>query len=222
MVVAIDGPAGTGKSTVAQYVARALGFLYVNSGALYRAITWRILEEAEDPDNAEDIVAAARDVSVYVDAGSVRVEGVPDERVLYGHRVNRWVSRHSSEPEVRNCVNSRLRELSQERHVVVEGRDITTVVFPDAEVKVYLDAGVETRALRRYEQGLTDETLADIRKSIEARDEGDRAKQEGALRRAPDAVYVDTSHLTIDDVCEKVLDTIQRQEYIQELQGNHE
>ena len=222
MVVAIDGPAGTGKSTVAQYVARALGFLYVNSGALYRAITWKVLEHANDPDNEEQIISAARETSVYVDAGDVRVEGVPEERVLYGHRVNRWVSRHSSVPQVRESVNACLRELSEERDVVVEGRDITTVVFPDAKVKVYLDASVETRARRRFEQGLTNESLEDIRKSIEARDRGDRAKQIGALRRAPDAVYVDTSHLTIDEVCETVLATIQRQEYFQELQGNHE
>jgi cytidylate kinase len=222
VVVAIDGPAGTGKSTVAQYVARALGFLYVNSGALYRAITWKVLAHTDHPDDEEQIIAAAREISVYVDCGAVRVEGVPEERVLYGHRVNRWVSRHSSLPQVRESVNACLRELSEERNVVVEGRDITTVVFPDAHVKVYLDASVETRARRRFEQGLTNESLEDIRKSIEDRDRGDRAKQTGALRRAPDAVYVDTSDLTIDEVCETVLATIQRQEYFQELQGNHE
>lgn len=222
MVVAIDGPAGTGKSTVAKYVARSLGFLYVNSGALYRAITWKVLDRATDPDATEEIVAAAREVDVYVDAGTVRVDGVPEERQLYSHEVNRWVSRHSSVPEVRDCVNDRLRELSKERNVVVEGRDITTVVFPDADVKIYLDASVETRARRRFEQGLTNESLSDIRASIEARDRGDRAKRTGALRRADDAVYVDTSDLTIDEVCETVLGTIQRQEEFQELQGNHE
>jgi cytidylate kinase len=222
VVVAIDGPAGTGKSTVAKYVARSLGFLYVNSGALYRAITWKVLDRATDPDATEEIVAAAREVDVYVDAGTVRVDGVPEERQLYSHEVNRWVSRHSSVPEVRDCVNDRLRELSKERNVVVEGRDITTVVFPDADVKIYLDASVETRARRRFEQGLTNESLSDIRASIEARDRGDRAKRTGALRRADDAVYVDTSDLTIDEVCETVLGTIQRQEEFQELQGNHE
>lgn len=222
MVVAIDGPAGTGKSTVAKYVARSLGFLYVNSGALYRAITWKVLDRASDPDEIEEIVTAAREVDVYVDAGTVRVDGVPEERQLYSHEVNRWVSRHSSVPEVRDCVNDRLRELSKERNVVVEGRDITTVVFPDADVKIYLDASVETRARRRFEQGLTNESLSDIRASIEARDRGDRAKRTGALRRAHDAVYVDTSDLTIDEVCETVLRTIQRQEEFQELQGNHE
>jgi cytidylate kinase len=150
------------------------------------------------------------------------VDGVPEERQLYSHEVNRWVSRHSSVPEVRDCVNDRLRELSKDRNVVVEGRDITTVVFPDADVKIYLDASVETRARRRFEQGLTNESLSDIRASIEARDRGDRAKRTGALRRADDAVYVDTSDLTIDEVCETVLGTIQRQEEFQELQGNHE
>jgi cytidylate kinase len=222
VVVAIDGPAGTGKSTVAKYVADALQFLYVNSGALYRAITWKVLDRATDPDNNEEIVAAAGEVDVYVDAGTVRVDGVPEERQLYSHEVNRWVSRHSSIQAVRDCVNDRLRELSSERNVVVEGRDITTVVFPDAEVKIYLDASVETRARRRFEQGLTNESLEDIRASIEARDRGDRGKRTGALRRADDAVYVDTSDLTIDEVCETVLDTIQRQEEFQELQGNHE
>lgn len=222
MVVAIDGPAGTGKSTVAKYVADSLGFLYVNSGALYRAISWKVLDSADDPDDTDQIIRAAREMDVYVDAGDVRVDGVPAERVLYSHTVNAWVSRHSSVSEVRDCVNDRLRELSAERNVVVEGRDITTVVFPDAEVKVYLDASVETRARRRFEQGLTNESLEEIRASIEARDARDREKRTGALRRAADAVYVDTSGLTIDEVCETVLGTIQRQQYIQELQGNHE
>ena len=222
MVVAIDGPAGTGKSTVARYVARALGFLYVNSGALYRAITWKVLEHADDPDAQDQIVEAADELDVYVDAGEMRVEGVPEERVLYGHEVNRWVSRHSSISQVRDSVNRCLRRLATERNVVVEGRDITTVVFPDAHVKVYLDASVETRARRRFEQGLTNESLEEIRASIESRDTRDRAKQSGALRRSDDAVYVDTSDLTIDEVCETVLRTIQRQEYFQELQGNHE
>ena len=222
MVVAIDGPAGTGKSTVAKYVADSLGFLYVNSGALYRAITWKVLDQADDPDSTEQITRLAHEMDVYVDSGAVRVEGAPAERVLYSHTVNAWVSRHSSVPEVRDCVNDRLRELSAERNVVVEGRDITTVVFPDAEVKVYLDASVETRARRRYEQGLTDESLEEIRAGIESRDERDREKRTGALRRSADAVFVDTSGLTIDEVCERVLDTIQRQQYIQELQGNHE
>jgi len=222
VVVAIDGPAGTGKSTVAKYVADSLGFLYVNSGALYRAITWKVLDQADDPDNTEQIIRLAHEMDVYVDSGAVRVEGAPAERVLYSHTVNAWVSRHSSVPEVRDCVNDRLRELSAERNVVVEGRDITTVVFPDAEVKVYLDASVETRARRRYEQGLTDESLEDIRAGIESRDARDREKRTGALRRSSDAVFVDTSGLTIDEVCERVLDTIQRQQYIQELQGNHE
>jgi cytidylate kinase len=222
VVVAIDGPAGTGKSTVAKYVADSLGFLYVNSGALYRAITWKVLDQADDPNNTEQIIRVAHDMDVYVDAGAVRVEGAPAERVLYSHTVNAWVSRHSAVPEVRDCVNDRLRELSAERDVVVEGRDITTVVFPNAEVKVYLDASVETRARRRYEQGLTDESLEDIQAGIESRDARDREKHAGALRRSADAVFVDTSGLTIDEVCEKVLDTIQRQQYIQELQGNHE
>ena len=222
MVVAIDGPAGTGKSTVAKYVADSLGFLYVNSGALYRAISWKVLDSVDDPDDTDQIIRAAREMDVYVDAGDVRVEGVPAERVLYSHTVNSWVSRHSSVSEVRDCVNDRLRELSAERNVVVEGRDITTVVFPDAEVKVYLDASVETRARRRFGQGLTNESLEDIRASIEARDARDREKRTGALRRSADAVYVDTSGLTIDEVCETVLGTIQRQQYIQELQGNHE
>jgi len=194
----------------------------VNSGALYRAITWKVLDQADDPDSTEQIIRLAHEMDVYVDSGAVRVEGAPAERVLYSHTVNAWVSRHSSVPEVRDCVNDRLRELSAERNVVVEGRDITTVVFPDAEVKVYLDASVETRARRRYEQGLTDESLEDIRAGIESRDERDREKRTGALRRSADAVFVDTSGLTIDEVCERVLDTIQRQQYIQELQGNHE
>ncbi|MFP4066690.1 MAG: (d)CMP kinase [Spirochaetaceae bacterium] len=222
MVIAIDGPAGTGKSTVARYVARHLEFLYVNSGALYRAVTWNVLERADDPDDPGQIVAAARALRVYVDDGALRIAGVEDDRSLYEHRIDSWVSRHSALPEVRETVNTELRALSKGHDLVVEGRDIQTAVFPDAEVKVYLDAGVETRARRRFDQGFTDRSLEEIRAGIEARDEDDRTKRTGALRMAADAVYLDTSDLTIDEVCETVMNNIQRQEYFQELQGNHE
>ena len=116
----------------------------------------------------------------------------------------------SSIVHVRRVVNSHLRELASQTDSVVEGRDITTVVFPDAEIKIFLDASVETRAKRRYHQGTSNLSIREIAERIHARDRIDRNKIEGSLKIAPDALYLDTSDLTIDQVCEKVLDKIQK------------
>ena len=204
MVVAIDGPAGVGKSTVAQEVARAAGFLYLNSGSFYRAVTLAVLESNADPEDREKVIAAARAARLEMRDGSLALNGRDVEAAIRSDTVDRWVARHSSIPEVRDIVNRGLRRLADGRDVVMDGRDIGTVVFPNAEVKIFLDADVKTRAGRRFNQGTSGMALAEIERGIAERDRVDRSKAVGRLDMAKDALYMDTSHLTIHEVCERV------------------
>lgn len=209
MVVALDGPAGAGKSSVSRRVAELAGFAWLNSGSFYRAVTWAVLTMGRDPADQDAVIRTARDVRLALDAdGGVMVDGRPVEHLLRSDAVDAWVARHSAIGEVRAAVNRRLRGIAAEGDVVVDGRDIATVVFPDAEVKVFLDADVATRARRRHAQGTSRMTLGEIERSIAERDRFDRLKVEAPLAVAPGALLLDTSHLTIEEVCERVLDAI--------------
>jgi small subunit ribosomal protein S1 len=210
MVVAIDGPAGVGKSTIASCVAKRLGFLYVNSGNFYRAITWKALEQGILPQQEQEAIEVALHTEFDLVNGVLLVDGVNREAELHSDRVDQYVAPFSSILPIRQRVNECLRKLAQDRDLVVEGRDIGTVVFPQAEVKVYLDASVETRAKRRLAQGTSSLPYEELVQSIAIRDALDRQKKEGALRIAEDAFYIDTSDLTIEQVCEKVVAIIPR------------
>ena len=223
MVIAIDGPAGSGKSVVSQLVAKRLGFHHLNSGKLYRAITHRVLQAVGVNADSATIIAVAEDAEIQPADGGLSISGqfVPDAE-LHGDQVDSHVSAVSSVLRVREIVNAMLRSTASQTDIVVEGRDITTVVFPDAEFKVYLDADIESRAARRYAQQaeLAPEqqrsSYEEIRNAIAQRDEADRTKEHGALVVAPDALYLDTSHLTIEEVCDKVTTTIQSDKIQQE------
>ncbi len=210
MVVAIDGPAGAGKSTVARAVAGAENLLYINSGNFYRAITLAVLDAGADPTDPAGVLAVARTASVEIVGGRIRVEGKDAEQELHADRVDRWVAQHSAIPEVRSIVNSRLRQAAQGLDVIVEGRDIGTAVFPSADVKIYLDASIRMRAKRRFEQGVSSLSLPEIEENIRKRDEIDKSKPVGSLKIAEDALYLDSSDLTIDEVCERVIRKIRK------------
>lgn len=210
MIVAIDGPAGSGKSSVARTVADQLGFLYLNSGRLYRAVSLCILEKGLDPENNEEIVKSLPGFDIKVTAAGVSIAGRLVDKELHTDTVDRWVAKHSAIPEVRQMVNDMMHRYARNNDSVVEGRDMTTVVFPDAEVKVYLDASLEARAERRYNQGTSEMSLEDIRSSIRRRDALDEEKPGGRLQRSEDAIYIDTSHLTRETVCDRVLENIRR------------
>ena len=208
MVVAIDGPAGVGKSTVARRCAQAVGFLYISSGSFYRAITLAVLGARTPPDDPGAVIAAARTCRMELRDGHLYLDGCDVEDRIRSDSVDAWVAPHSAIPQVREVVNSRLREIAAQGDTVVEGRDIGTVVFPDAELKIFLDADVTTRAARRHEQGTSSLPLAEIQKTIAERDRADRNKPTGRLAAALDALHIDTSHLTIDEVCERVKSAI--------------
>jgi len=212
MIVAIDGPAGVGKSSIARMVASRAGMKYINSGNLYRAITYVVLSRYPEgpPEDPGSIIEIARSCSFRLTDDRLLVNGEDIDDELHTDQVDAWVAQISAIIPVRRVVNDQLRELAYRNDSVVEGRDITTVVFPDAEVKIFLDASVETRAKRRYHQGTSNLTFQEIADRIRARDQIDRSKKEGSMKIASDAFYLDTSDLTIDQVCEKVLDKIHK------------
>ncbi|MGD9938249.1 MAG: 30S ribosomal protein S1 [Clostridia bacterium] len=211
MIIAMDGPAGTGKSTIARLVAERRGFTYINSGNLYRAITLGALRAGLDLDDEAAVVAFAESALLEYRGGKLHLDGIDVEPLLRGDEVEARVALLSSIVPVRRIVNDHIRRLATGLDAVVEGRDITTVVFPDADVKFYIDASVQARAERRFGQGTSALSLDEIRTAIAVRDEIDRNKAEGSLKRSPQAIYLDTSHLTIDQVYEKVDSKIQQQ-----------
>jgi len=200
-VVAIDGPAASGKSSVARELARQLGFIYVNSGAVYRAITWYLLEKgigAEDSNRIAQALESAAITGCIQDSESrILVDNVDPANHLRDDRVNETVSRVSKLPLVRQIVGQKLHERARNHDLVVEGRDIGSVVFPETPYKFYVDASPEVRLRRRAAQGERDE--------ITMRDQADFSRSVSPLIIAKDAHVIDTSHLTIEAVVNEIV-----------------
>ena len=206
-VVAVDGPSGSGKSTVSRRLAEALGAAYLDTGAMYRAVTWAVLDAGVDPSDAAAVAAVCARVRLEIgtDPGKqhVRVDGVAVEGPIRGVEVTAAVSAVSAVPAVRAALVARQREIiAAAGRIVVEGRDIGTVVAPDADLKVYLTASVDERARRRSDENRVDidTTAADLRR----RDKLDSTRAADPLRRAPDAVELDTTRLGIDEVVSRL------------------
>ncbi len=209
MIVAMDGPAGCGKSTIARMLSEKLGFVYINSGNIYRAISLAAIELGIGLDERLALIDCAGRLSIDCGSdGSTILEGRRVVAELRSAAVDAIVAQVSAIPEIRRIVNLIVRRIADSRDAVVEGRDMTTVVFPDAEAKFYLDASVEERARRRFEQHSSTMTYDEILKNIKMRDEIDTTKEVGALKIAAGALYLDTSGLTIGQVYEKVYSKI--------------
>ena len=200
-VIAIDGPAASGKSSVARKLARELGFIYVNSGAIYRAVTWHVLQNGIRPEEADRIAGALDSValSCVVRDGEARiiVDDVDPAQHLRDDRVNESVSRVSKLPRVREIVSERLHDCAEQHDVVIEGRDIGSVVFPDTPYKFYIDASPEVRLQRRAAQGERDE--------ITIRDRDDVSRAVSPLVKAKDAYLIDTSQVTVEQVVTEII-----------------
>ncbi len=211
MVVAVDGPAGVGKSTIAERVARETGFQYLNSGSFYRAISQAVLESGSDPRDPQQVLAVARGCRFSLCGGELCLNGRPVGG-LRTDQIDRWSAIHSVIPEVRSIVNESLRSIAATGDFIVEGRDIGTVAFPEAGLKIFLDASLEARAERRFRQGVSGLDRQELARRIAERDELDRSKPVGRLERAPDALYLDSSDLTIEEVCDRVAREIRKRQ----------
>ena len=202
MIIAIDGPAGTGKSTIASILAEKHNLTFLNSGGFYRTLTLAVLQAGIDyKDEKATLEFCKKQKIEYTKESHFILNGTDVTAHLHDDEVTANASQVSAIVEIRHLVNDLMREITKSLDVVCEGRDMTTVVFPNAEVKVYLDASAEVRAKRRFDQGVSNMTLEEIKAAIEKRDEIDKNKKEGSLKIAPDALYIDTSNLTIDNVC---------------------
>jgi cytidylate kinase len=204
MVIAIDGPAGAGKSSVARAVAAALGFTYLDSGAMYRCVALAGIERGADLDDAVGLGALARSLRIGLDGERVTLDDRDVSATIREARVTEAASRVSVHPAVREEMIARQRELIAAGRYVAEGRDIGTVVSPDAPLKVFLTASPEERARRRAAQ--TGEDEATVLAAQRARDERDETREHSALRAADDAVEVDTTGLSLDEVVERIVD----------------
>lgn len=211
MIVAIDGPAGSGKTTVAKELAQSLGFSYLDTGATYRALTYSALEEAVDLGSEQSLADLAAALSLEVKGIKVYVRGKEVTKDIRAPRIDKNISKVVGFAAVRQIMSSLQRSIAQGKDYVVEGRDITTVVFPDAEFKFYLDADQKIRTKRRTSQLMNAGEAIDseeVKQDLINRDQADATRKHGSLRLAKDACYIDTTSLSAQEVVGKLLSII--------------
>lgn len=216
MIIAIDGPAGSGKSTVAKLIAKELGFLYIDTGAMYRALTLKALDANIDIKDEARLIQLAKDskidlsnkpegtLQIYLDDKDVTTD-------IRAPRITQFVSDLAKIKGLRQIMLNIQRELGGSKNAVIEGRDIGTVVFPDADNKFYLDADFKERVVRRYKELKElnqDVTLEEIQEDLNRRDNTDSNRECAPLKKAPDAVYIDTTDMTIKEVVDKIFKEI--------------
>ncbi len=215
LIIAIDGPAGSGKSTVSKLVARSLGIVYIDTGAMYRALTLKAMRMRMDLKDEGALTALAKSTEIDLEGGSgalkVLLDGEDVASLIRTPELTNNVRYIARVPGVRAEMVRLQRSIGQRHGAALEGRDIGTVVFPEADYKFYLDADPDERARRRYKELVEagqKVDLADIKKDVISRDESDMTRAVGALKRADDAILVDTTSLSIDEVVKKILSYI--------------
>ena len=215
-IVAIDGPAGTGKGTMADLLSKKYGFVNIDTGATYRCVALKMIRQNVSLDEKEKIIKIAQSINIDMQtiAGELEIflDGENVSKQIRTPEVAKIVSQVSSIKEVRTAMVNVQRMLAKGKDVIMEGRDITTVVFPNADVKIYLDGDVNERAMRRYRQNKAkgiDMPYEEVLENIKKRDKNDKEKEVGELKIAEGAVYIDTTNLTIKEQEEKMSEVIE-------------
>ena len=216
IAVAVDGPAGAGKSSISKIVAKKLGYLYIDTGAMYRSVTWAVLHNHIDVNNQKAVEALLPDLDLTMEASDdsckVFISGQDVTDFIRTPQVNNAVSIVASYKGVRQYLVERQRLMAEAGGVILDGRDIGSVVLPNAELKIYLTASVEARAMRRYLEvkgTVNEQTLEDIKDSVMQRDDMDKNRKESPLIQVEDAVLVDSSEMTFDETVEHILHLVQ-------------
>ncbi len=214
LIITIDGPSGAGKTTVSRILAGRLGYKYIDTGALYRGVALEAISAGLNPDDdtgLENVLSSLKMKFVYGEKGLRLISNDTDiTDKIRTSEISMFASAASARPVVRNFLLELQRELGREKGVVFEGRDMGTVVFPDADVKFYLDASHKTRALRRYQElkSETSQTLQNVEKDIKRRDKNDSIRNLSPLKAAEDAVIIDSTHLSAQDVVDRMMNVI--------------
>ncbi|WP_370815916.1 (d)CMP kinase [Veillonella sp.] len=216
IAIAIDGPAGAGKSSISKVVANELGYLYIDTGAMYRGVTWAILDSHVNVNNQKDVESLLPSLDLTLEptanACKVFVKGQDVTDLIRQQQINENVSTIASYKGVREYLVERQQAMAAVGGVILDGRDIGSVVLPKAELKIYLTASVDARAKRRWleVQGTSNEqSLEDIKKNVESRDEMDKNRDESPLVCVEDAIVVDSSNMTFDETVEHILHLVQ-------------
>lgn len=216
IAVAVDGPAGAGKSSISKIVAKKLGYLYIDTGAMYRSVTWAVLHNHIDVNNQKAVEALLPELDLTMEASDdsckVFIAGQDVTDFIRTPQVNNAVSIVASYKGVRQYLVERQRLMAEAGGVILDGRDIGSVVLPNAELKIYLTASVEARAMRRYLEvkgTVNEQTLEDIKDSAMQRDDMDKNRKESPLIQVEDAVLVDSSEMTFDETVEHILHLVQ-------------
>lgn len=208
ITIAIDGPAGAGKSSVAKIAAKKLGYTYLDTGAMYRAFTWYMQEQGVTCEETEKVQDLLRQVTIHLQGTKVTVNGKDVTDAIRSQKVSVYVSQVAALKEVRATLATWQKEIAKEGGVIVDGRDIGTVVLPNAELKLFLTASVEARALRRWKEMKEKGdllSLEEIKANIEARDKQDTERKESPLRKAADAIVLDNSAWTLEETADRIL-----------------
>lgn len=216
IAVAVDGPAGAGKSSISKIVAKKLGYLYIDTGAMYRSVTWAVLHNHIDVNNQKAVEALLPELDLTMEASDdsckVFIAGQDVTDFIRTPQVNNAVSIVASYKGVRQYLVERQRLMAEAGGVILDGRDIGSVVLPNAELKIYLTASVEARAMRRYLEvkgTVNEQTLENIKDSVMQRDDMDKNRKESPLIQVEDAVLVDSSEMTFDETVEHILHLVQ-------------
>lgn len=214
LIIAIDGPSGAGKGTVARAVAERLGYRHLDTGAMYRAVAWKALQDGLGLDDEDAVAGVAQRARLDIGPTAVLIDGADVTAAIRTPEIDRAAALAARLPNVRAALVARQRTAGEQGGIVMEGRDISTVVFPDADVKIYLDASSDERARRRAADPAhgvgRPAAIAAVAHELEARDRSDRTRPTSPLMRAKDAIHIDTTGLSIEETVERVMGVVEK------------